>query len=277
MDQPSLEAALADLNLSAIRYFPTIDSTNSEASRWIDKGAPHLALVVADQQTCGRGRAGRHWVTMPGAGLAFSLVLLFPPLDSAFLSRLTGLGALAVQQALLKKYAPSSQIKWPNDVLLDGSKVAGILVEARWSGEALQSAIIGIGINIAPESVSEASLPLAGLEFPATCVEWVTRKPVNRIELLHGVLHELLFWLPKLDLSDFLSTWESVLAYRNQWAELSSDITPSLARDGCITTLPVQGKVLGLTWNGSLKFLTSIGELVIEAIGDIRLRPTQIA
>ncbi len=80
MDQPSLESALADLNLPAIRFFTSIDSTNDEAWRWIDAGAPHRALVIADEQTAGRGRFQRHWVTTAGkwAGFQPGLALTSP-------------------------------------------------------------------------------------------------------------------------------------------------------------------------------------------------------
>ena len=184
MDQPTLEATLADLNLPAIRYFQSIGSTNDEAWNWIEDGAPNQALVIADEQTAGRGRAHRRWITVPGAGLAFSLVLLSPPLDPPFIPRLTGLGAVAIQKALIKKYALPAEIKWPNDILVNARKVAGVLVEAHWSGDTLIGAIVGIGINIAPESVSEVNLPATGLNFPATCLENELGRPIDR----HGAI-----------------------------------------------------------------------------------------
>jgi len=277
MDQPSLESILADLNLPAIRFYSCIDSTNDEAIRWLDSGAPHLALILADEQTAGRGRSRHRWVTSPGTALAFSLVLLSPPLDPHLLSRLTGLGAVAIQNALGKKYNLSAQIKWPNDVLLDGCKVAGVLVEARWNGDALFSAIIGIGINIAPQSVSAVNLPATGLNFPATCVENALGNPVDRLELLHAILQELLTWLPRLSLPDFIHEWESNLAYRHQWVELSTDITAGdTSTPSSEKATPVQfeqGKLIGLTQDGSLKLLTASGKMVVAAVGDIHLRP----
>jgi len=275
MDQPSIESILADLKLPAIRYFSTIDSTNAEASRWIDHGAPHMALVVADEQIAGRGRLGRRWVTMPGAGLAFSLVLRSPAVEPNLVSRLTGLGALSVQSSLNKSFSLDAQIKWPNDVLIDNRKVAGVLVETRWSGEALHSAIIGIGINIAPASVSAANLPPAGLNFPATCVEYSTGHPINRLDVLHAVLQELFSWLPQLSSAVFLATWEAALAYRNQWVELFSGGPSSAADDMHIATTAREGRLIGLAQDGSLKLLTSTGTLLIEPFGDIHLKPVQ--
>ena len=275
MDQPSIESSLADLKIPAIRFFSTIDSTNAEANRWIDHGAPHMALVVADEQTAGRGRLGRRWVTQPGAGLAFSLVLRSPSLEPILVSRLTGLGALSVQSTLNKRFSLDAQIKWPNDVLIDSRKVAGVLVETRWSGEALQSAIIGIGINIAPASVSAANLPPVGLNFPATCVEYATGHPISRLDMLHAVLQELFGWLPQLSSAVFLTAWEAALAYRNQWVELSSGGSLSAADDRRITPTSREGRLIGLAQDGSLRLLTSTGKLLIEPFGDVHLKPAQ--
>jgi len=269
-----LESALADLNLPAIHFFTSIGSTNDEAWRWMDAGAPHCALVIADEQTAGRGRFQRHWVTTAGSGLAFSLILRSPPLDSQYVSRITGLGSLAVAQALQIKYSLPAQIKWPNDILLDQRKIAGVLVEARWNGQNLKSVIIGIGINIAPESVNPVNLPAEGLNFPATCVENALGHSVNRLELLHAILKEFFSWLPRLSFQDFLRAWEAKLAYLDQWVELSIEDS---AQSTPLETVPppIQvGKVIGLTSDGSLKLLTKFGKLVTVQVGEIHIRPT---
>ena len=273
MDQPSLESTLADLNLPAIYFFQSVGSTNDEAWNWIETGASDHALVIADGQTAGRGRSQRRWVSPPGAGLAFSLVLLSPPFDPQLISRLTGLGAVAVRNALQSKYALPAQIKWPNDILLDQKKAGGVLVEARWIGQALKAVIIGIGINIAPESVSAVNLPPGELNFPATCVENTLGRPVDRLELLHAILQQLLAWLPRLSQPGFILEWEAHLAYRDQWVELSPGATglPSQGKAAPVHT--EVGKVIGLTQDGSLKLLTHTGELVTVSVGEIHLRP----
>jgi BirA family biotin operon repressor/biotin-[acetyl-CoA-carboxylase] ligase len=265
MDQPTLISTLADLHLPDIRYVQRIDSTSDEARRWIAISAPDKALVVADEQTTGRGRFQRRWYTPPGAALAFSLVLLSPPFDPHNLSRLTGLGAVAVRNALLKLYALPSQIKWPNDILIGESKAAGVLVEALWSGQILKAVIIGIGINIASESVSAVNLPPPELNYPATCVENALQHPVDRLELLHAVLYELIdTWLPQLSLTGFIQEWEANLAFRDQWVELSSGVADK----------NLNGKVIGLTQDGSLQLITRAGKLVTIEVGEIHLRPT---
>ena len=155
MNQSLLETRLADLPLGGIRYFERIGSTNDEAAAWLKQGCPDLALVVADAQSAGRGRAGRKWFTPPGAGLAFSLVLRAGDATRQLLAqgntaRLNGLGALAVCQALQEQHSLPAQIKWPNDVIVNGRKLAGVLAEAHWLGSELSAVVLGIGINLAP-------------------------------------------------------------------------------------------------------------------------------
>ncbi|MCK5430875.1 MAG: biotin--[acetyl-CoA-carboxylase] ligase, partial [Anaerolineales bacterium] len=173
MDQPTLNKLLGDLSLGSIRYLNTVDSTNNLAAHWAKDGAPNLSLVISDEQTAGRGRLSRRWYTPPGAALAFSLIIQDTTQETVMpnssLSRLTALGTLAVCDALKQSFPTQlqAQIKWPNDVLVAHHKLAGVLSEAFWQGEQLQTVILGIGINIAPESVPSAEL----LDFPATCVE----------------------------------------------------------------------------------------------------------
>ena len=273
MDQPSIESALADLNLPAIRFYKSVGSTNDEAFKWVDSGAPDRALVIADEQTAGRGRSQRRWITTPGSGLAFSLILLSPPFDPRLVSRLSGLGAVASRGALQNKYALLAQIKWPNDILIDQLKAGGVLVEARWSGEILKAVIIGIGINIAPESISAVNLPPTGVDFPPTCIENALGSPVDRLELLHAILQEFLSWLPRLSLPDFIHEWETSLAFRDQWVVLSSgEHLPATQKENVLSPYEV-GKVIGLTQDGSLKLFTRTGALVTVTVGELHLRP----
>jgi BirA family biotin operon repressor/biotin-[acetyl-CoA-carboxylase] ligase len=277
MDQDSLESTLADLNLPAIRFYPCIGSTNDEALKWITSGAMDRALVIADEQTAGRGRLQRRWVTAPGTALAFSLILLSPPITKKQLPRLSGLGAVSVREALHRKYALPAQIKWPNDILLNLKKVGGVLVDVIWSGETLSAAVIGIGINIASDSVSAVNLPSIELNFPATCVENELGYPIDRLELLHAILQEFIAWLPLLSSPDFILAWESNLAFRGQWVELSrGDSLSHTQNENSVTPFEVR-KVVGLSQDGSLRMITKDGELVEVAVGEIHLRPSAMS
>src|SRR5688572_12632522 len=131
MDEKTLRKTLSDLPLREFRYFAQTGSTNDVALAWASDGAPDLALIYADEQTTGRGRMGRKWFTPPGAALACSLILRPKGRESENIGLFSGLGALALVRAL-KKHGLSAQIKWPNDVLINGRKTAGILVETVW-------------------------------------------------------------------------------------------------------------------------------------------------
>lgn len=278
MEQATLEEILSDLPLGPVRYYETTDSTNLVAAQWAMADTPSLSLVVADEQTAGRGRYGRRWYTPPESALAFSLILkgesLMPYQDdmvrqgedsSALIARLTALGALAVCDALRILFDLGSQIKWPNDVLVDGSKIAGVLVEAQWQTQ-LVAAILGIGINIAPSSVPAAK----ELTFPAISLEAALGKPVDRWILLRGVLEALLSWQQRKKFSDFKRAWEKQLAFRGEWVQVVSGEglknKPFNIRDG---------QVLGLSNEGALLLRAPSGEKFQVKVGEIHLRPLQ--
>ena len=103
MENTPLDLRLEELNLSGFRYFDTIGSTNDEALSWADEGAPDSALVIADEQTSGRGRLQRTWVTRPGVALAFSQVFIPSESEKSFLQLYSPLAALAVADALVDR------------------------------------------------------------------------------------------------------------------------------------------------------------------------------
>ena len=261
MDQTTLEKLLSDLPLGGIRYFNIIGSTNDLAARWAEAGAPDSSLVAADEQTAGRGRQDRHWFTPPGSALAFSLVLK-PRKDelASQIVQLTALGALAVCDTLNAAFSPllPAQIKWPNDVVATRRKLAGVLAESHWQADKLQAVILGIGINVAPESLP----PQEMLDFPATCVEAVLEKSVDRWELLHAVLAKLLEVRGWLGTPEFIQAWDRRLAFRAEWVQLVVPGQPT-----------VEGQVLGLFPDGSLKLKLRSGEVQGYQIGEVHLRP----
>jgi BirA family biotin operon repressor/biotin-[acetyl-CoA-carboxylase] ligase len=252
-----LRQTLAGLPLGKLIYFPVVGSTNSEAIRMLEEGLPHLCLLVADQQTAGRGRLDRTWYSPPGAGLYFSLVLHAAQIAASSSSRLTGLGALAVCDALQAGYGLSAQIKWPNDVLVEGSKLAGVLVEAQWHGDQIQSAVLGIGINVAQESVPSQGV----LDFPATSVETAYGKAVNRWLLLEKVLEALMTRLPQLDQDELIQAWEANLVYRGDQVQIIQEGSE-----------PITGRLLGLSRDGLLELELRHGENILIRSGDIKLR-----
>jgi BirA family biotin operon repressor/biotin-[acetyl-CoA-carboxylase] ligase len=255
---PDLTIALEGLALPEVRYYPSVESTNDIAMRWAAHGAPDLALVVADEQTAGRGRAGRRWHTPPGAALAFSLALSPQPDAGQALGRYAPWGALAVCAALEKGWDLQPEIKWPNDVLLSGRKIAGVLAEARWQGERLSGLVLGIGINIHPGSVPAES----ELDFPATCVSAAATQPVDRWQVLRSGLEALMHWRPRLQEPGFLEAWSRRLAFKDRWVRLTPPSGP-----------PVEGRLLGLDPSGALLVSLASGEQRAFLGGGMRLRP----
>jgi BirA family biotin operon repressor/biotin-[acetyl-CoA-carboxylase] ligase len=269
MDQKGLELVLQGIGLGPLRFPERVGSTNSEALRWADTGAPDLSMVIADEQTAGRGRQGRTWFTPPGAALAFSLVLREDLAADrgedipSRLARLTALGALAVSQALQTEYNLAAQIKWPNDVLLERRKVCGILTEAQWQGERLIAAVLGIGVNVRPASVP----PDSEVIYPATCVESALGREIDRWQLLRSVLEKILEWRGQLEEPEFLDAWEERLAFKGEQVYIFSGAAAQDSPDE-------QGILLGLDGAGRLRIRSHSGEVLSLSVGELRLRPT---
>ena len=257
MNKYQLERDLSSLHLSAIRYHDIIGSTNDEALAWASNGASDLSLIVADEQTKGRGRMDRKWLTPPDSALAMSLILLPTDIERAHPARMTGLLALSLAETLLK-LGLRPQIKWPNDVLLSGRKVAGILVESSWTGDELNAIILGMGVNVLSSSVP----PSEQILFPATCVEDELGQPLDRIEFLKSILGRVLDWRPKLGIDEFLEAWEQNLAFRGQQVQVEAG-----------SGNPVIGEVLGLDSDGGLRLQDEHGKSIIVQFGEVHLRP----
>jgi BirA family biotin operon repressor/biotin-[acetyl-CoA-carboxylase] ligase len=124
-----------------------IDSTNVYAARLAREGAPAGTVVIADEQTGGKGRLGRSWVSPPGVNLYLSLILR-PPVTTVLAPQLNLLAAVTVADAIIEVSSLTPSIKWPNDVLVDGKKVCGILAEMQTESGVLRSVVLGIGVNV---------------------------------------------------------------------------------------------------------------------------------
>ncbi len=131
-----------------IRWFDEIDSTNTYLREQARQGAPDGLVAVADHQTAGRGRLDRRWESPPGANLLAS-VLLRPGCDPDDLHLCTGAVALAAADACAEVAGVEPALKWPNDLLVGGAKLAGVLAEAEFAGGALAAVVVGIGLNVA--------------------------------------------------------------------------------------------------------------------------------
>jgi BirA family transcriptional regulator, biotin operon repressor / biotin---[acetyl-CoA-carboxylase] ligase len=175
LDVAAIEAALMPLMLGhPLIYHSTSASTNSEAMALARQGAAEGTLVTTDYQTAGRGRMGRVWLAQPNEQLALSLVL-YPPFLPHFLVMAS---ALAVAEAIEATTGLRPGIKWPNDVLIEGRKVCGILIE---TSEAI--AVLGIGINVNGSFATAPDLSARATTLADTLGHRTAREPLL-IELL---------------------------------------------------------------------------------------------
>ena len=179
-DTPTREAVVPRLRGRFGRVYTYIARTAS-TQRLLPADAPEGAVVVADEQTEGRGRLGRSWQAPAGTSVLCS-VLLRPHVEAAGFPELTLVGAEACAEAIAAVTALRAALKEPNDVLLNGRKVAGILGEANEG-----RVVLGIGINV---NMAEHDLP-TGTRLPATSLLLETGMPVDRVELLVALLAAL--------------------------------------------------------------------------------------
>mgnify|MGYP003940803489 FL=1 len=183
-DRFSTESLRRALGARPFKFYERVESTQDIAREWAlaDPNLPNGAVVIAEEQTAGRGRQGRRWVSPPGSSVMCSVVLR-PHIAPERLPRLTIAGGLAVVQTLLPILPPDAiALKWPNDVLVNGRKVCGILTEATWTGDQLGAVILGIGLNV---RVNFAGTELEGI---AGSLEPELGRPVDRHALLANLL-----------------------------------------------------------------------------------------
>ena len=164
-----------------IFHFFKIDSTNTVALRMGEEGEPHGAVFLAEEQSAGRGRAGRKWLSEKSAGIHCT-ILLRPPMSPALAPLLTLVAGVAARDAVAEETGLSPDIRWPNDLLINGKKFGGILIEMRAEPDRIHYAAVGIGINVNQTKMPAEIAPIA------TSLRMETGKVHSRIELLLRLL-----------------------------------------------------------------------------------------
>jgi BirA family biotin operon repressor/biotin-[acetyl-CoA-carboxylase] ligase len=258
MDLNSLKNVLNGLPIEDMRFFASTSSTNEDALRWATQGAKDSSLVIADQQTSGRGRLGRKWVTNPGAALAFTVILRLTKKEIVHLPLFSTLGALAVCETIRNCYHLQVQVKWPNDVLINRKKICGVLAESQWSEGKHNGLVLGIGINISPESIPDRT----ELLFPAACLENECGFTVNREDFLRAVLDEFFQLRPILGSTKYIQLWQEQLAFKNEVVQIENPEKHT-----------IEGVLKGIDEKGNLRLLIADGSVAVFSIGDIKLRP----
>jgi BirA family biotin operon repressor/biotin-[acetyl-CoA-carboxylase] ligase len=249
----------------SVRIFEEIDSTNTEAWRWLEEGAEEGSLVIADQMTAGRGRWGRKWLTAPGKQLLVSLVLRGAP-SLARAGLLTTAAGVACAEAIENVARLPATIKWPNDVNIGGRKVAGILVETRTSGDRADAVVVGIGIN---SSFQAGELP-AEISHTASSIAIECERRGQAIPSRLDVLVELLARLERAR-SDISERPDDLLARASDRSEVLGRAVTIRFSDGRV----VEGRAVRLLPTGALEISSGDSTTSVEG-GEIeRLRTSE--
>jgi BirA family biotin operon repressor/biotin-[acetyl-CoA-carboxylase] ligase len=256
---PEIDGQLGETRFRDIRWFARIDSTNRyllgeasgpDAAPEGPAGAPEGMVAIADEQTAGRGRHGRTWTTAPGAALLVS-VLLRPQLPPERLHLVTLAAAVAATDAVRAVGGFEARVKWPNDLVVDDRKLAGVLAEADGAG----AVVVGMGLNLRPDAFPSE------LSDIATACDVHAASPVDRVTLLSA-------WLQAFDRE--LDALDAVVAAASQRsATLGRRVRVELARGEFVGTAET------LTPEGYLIVRTDDGDIQTVTAGDvIHLRPS---
>ncbi|HKJ68389.1 MAG TPA: biotin--[acetyl-CoA-carboxylase] ligase [bacterium] len=197
---------------------PTIDSTNSYARR---EALPHGAVVLAEEQTAGKGRMGRSWFAEAGQNILMSVVLK-PERPLHAIQIITLAAAVAVTDAFSNHLAVDGQVKWPNDVLIAGNKVCGILTEGQIRGPEFLTLVVGLGCNV---NQQPENFP-ADLLYPATSLAAELGKRIDRNQLAANIITSLEQWYRKImdgESQEVIARWKERCAHLNRRVKIVLD------------------------------------------------------
>ncbi|MBN1350215.1 biotin--[acetyl-CoA-carboxylase] ligase [candidate division KSB1 bacterium] len=237
--------------------YKTVGSTNDVAHKMAAEGASDGTVVVADEQTSGRGRLGRTWASIPGKGLWFSLILK-PDLTAHQACLLTFLASVSVADALSERYGLNPELKWPNDILIKNKKLCGILSEAEFDRGMIKFVILGIGINInhSPGDFHPA------LQEQAISVSILLERQVDRKELLADILNRFDRRYSEIMRNGFLpilDEWRSNCPHIGKPVQF---ITAGASIEGIFQNLADDGSAIIRMQDGQLKRIIS-GDMIV--------------
>ncbi len=245
-----------------LHFFEVTGSTNPDAKRFAEEGALHGTTVVADRQTAGRGRRGRSWESSAGTSIYFTIVLR-PKFSPDKASMVTLVMALAVAEAISEVTGLDTGIKWPNDIVVNGKKVVGILTELSTMPEMneIQFLVAGVGVNVNQNSAEEFS---EEIRKTATSLRIESGKSVFRAALLERILsrfeEDYEIFEQTLDMSVLRERYEARLAGRDAGVQV---LDPSGAYAGVSR---------GITDTGELVVEKENGERVLVYAGEVSVR-----
>ena len=242
-----------------VLYFDTIDSTNTKAQELAEKGYPSGTLVVADKQESGKGRRGRSWVSPSGTGI-FMTLMIKPDINPNNASMLTLVAALAVAKAITSVTGEEAMIKWPNDIVVNGKKVCGILTEMNAQFDYINHIVVGIGINVHNESFPEEISQMAS----SLMIE-AGGKMFHRAQIIAETMSyfEQYYdtFLKTQDLSALVREYDKLLVNRNKSVRV---LDPKEPFDGKAMGITPKGELIVDTWES--RKLVSSGEVSVRGI-----------
>lgn len=242
-----------------VLYFDTIDSTNTKAQELAEKGYPSGTLVVADKQESGKGRRGRSWVSPSGTGI-FMTLMIKPDINPNNASMLTLVAALTVAKAITSVTGEEAMIKWPNDIVVNGKKVCGILTEMNAQFDYINHIVVGIGINVHNESFPEEISQMAS----SLMIE-AGGKRFHRAQIIAETMSyfEQYYdtFLKTQDLSALVREYDELLVNRNKSVRV---LDPKEPFDGKAMGITPKGELIVDTWES--RKLVSSGEVSVRGI-----------
>lgn len=231
-------------------------STNEDLRRMAEQGAAEGTVIVSDRQSAGRGRLGRRWESPAGVNLYCS-ILLRPQIPPQQAPQLTFLSAVATAEALIETYQLPVRVKWPNDLLVGGRKIAGLLNEMSAESEQVHFVLLGIGVNL---NMTAEQFP-DDLRYPATSVLLEKGQPVERLEFVRCLLQ-------KIEQLYRIYLEEGFWAVRRRWEGLSDLLDRKVHVD--LNPGSREGTVVGLDDDGALRLQLDNGQVERILAGDVR-------
>jgi BirA family biotin operon repressor/biotin-[acetyl-CoA-carboxylase] ligase len=257
---PEFQKVILEMNLTGklighkLYYFPEIGSTNDEAYSLGIAGAPEGTVVVADSQTKGKGRMARVWHSPAGSNIYTSLILR-PHLTPAAAPQISLVAGVAVAELMEQYCSGRVELKWPNDVLVTGKKICGILAQMKTAGEDIDFVVVGIGINV---NIRKNQFPEEIREI-ATSLSIEAGREIIRQDLIISLYENFAKWYKKLLQNGFA-------AIKEKWL----DLAPMIGQNVQIMfqNEKVIGKALDLADDGSLIILSADNEKMKISAGD---------
>ena len=239
-------------------YYDSIDSTNTKAKELAEDGHPSGALVVADQQTAGKGRRGRSWESPTGTGI-FMTLMLKPEINPNNASMLTLVAAMATTRAIRRVTGVPAMIKWPNDIVMNGKKVCGILTEMSAQFDYINHIVIGIGINVHNEEFPEE------IKETASSLFLESGQHIHRASLIEAFLEEFedvyAEYLKTEDMEGLQKEYDTMLVNRGRQVRV---LDPKEPFEGKAMGITKKGELIVDTWES--RKLVSSGEVSVRGI-----------